>query len=151
MAFLAQASYRRHWSCLAYCLMTNHFHLVVALRDETLSRGMHRLNGLYARRFNERYGHFGHVFEARFASEVVESEEQLLEALRYVVLNPVRAGLCSDPTDWPWSSFRATAGIERCPRFLAAARVRALFAPGARGADLYAEFVRARASAVAPG
>jgi putative transposase len=150
MAFLAQASDRRDWRCLAYCLMTNHFHLVLALREGTLSRGMHRLNGLFARRFNERHGHVGHLFEARFASGVVESEDHLLEVLRYVVLNPVRAGLCADPADWPWSSFRATAGIDRCPRFLAAPRVRALFAPGRRGAELYAEFVRARVGSVIP-
>ena len=149
MAFLAQASYRRDWVCLAYCLMTNHFHLVLALREETLSRGMHRLNLLFARRFNERHGHVGHLFEARFSAGVIESESHLLESLRYVVLNPVRAGLCADPAGWAWSSFRATAGIERCPRFLAARRVRSMFAPGPRGAELYAEFVRDRLGLVA--
>jgi REP element-mobilizing transposase RayT len=149
MAFLAQATYRRDWMCLAYCLMTNHFHLVLSLRDETLSRGMHRLNSVFARRFNARYGHVGHVFEARFSSVVVESEAHLLGVLRYVVNNPVRAGMCADPADWPWSSFRATAGIDRCPRFLAAQRVRALFGRGARGAEHYAEFVREQSGTVA--
>ena len=106
---------------------------------------MHRLNGLYARRFNERHGHTGHVFEARFSSRVIESEEHLLEAIRYVVLNPVRVGECNDPGDWPWSSFRATAGLEPCPRFLAAGRVRRLFGRGRGSAELYAAFVRERA------
>ena len=146
IAFLTQASSRRDWACFAYCLMTNHFHLVLAFRQQTLSRGMHRLNGLFARRFNERHGHVGHLFEARFSSVVVQTEPQLLEVLRYVVNNPVRAGLCTDPGDWRWSSFRATAGIEPCPRFLAGQRVRALFGPGARGAERYAEFVRERVS-----
>jgi putative transposase len=145
IAFLAQSIQRCRWSCLAYCLMGNHFHLVFRLSGPNLSAGMHRLNCVYARRFNERYGHVGHLFEARFSSSVIESEPHLLEVLRYVVLNPVRAGVCIDPVDWPWSSFRATAGIERCPRFLAAARVRRLFGGGAGGAELYAAFVRERA------
>lgn len=148
MAFLAQSSYRRDWGCLAYCLMTNHYHLVLALRERTLSRGMHRLNGVFARRFNARHGHVGHLFEARFTAALIESETHLLGALRYVVLNPVRAGVCSDPADWPWSSFRATAGLEPCPRFLAAPRVRAMFGPRTRAAERYAEFVRGDVPAV---
>ena len=144
MAFLGQTVHRCRWTCLAYCLMANHFHLLASLPTPSLSKGMHRLNGLYARRFNERHGHTGHVFEARFSSRVIESEEHLLEAIRYVVLNPVRVGECNDPGDWPWSSFRATAGLDPCPRFLAAARVRRQFARGPRGAELYAAFVRER-------
>ena len=145
MAFLAQSVYRFRWSCLAYCLMGNHFHLLLGLSSGGLSRGMHRLNGVYARRFNERHGHTGHLFEARFASTAMKTDEHLFEAVRYVVLNPVRAGICRDPMEWPWSSFRATAGLEPCPRFLAAARVRRLFGRGPRAAELYAAFVRERA------
>ena len=78
-------------------------------------------------------------------SSVVETEVHLLEAIRYVVLNPVRAGICTDPAEWSWSSFRATAGIERCPRFLAAARVRRYFGRGPSSGELYAAFVRERA------
>ena len=144
MAFLAQTVHRCRWSCLAYCLMANHFHLLFGLSESNLSKGMHRLNGLYARRFNERHGHTGHLFEARFASRVIESDEHLFEAIRYVVLNPVRAGICPDAGDWSWSSFRATAGLERCLRFLAASRVRRLFARGPLGAEIYAAFVRER-------
>lgn len=145
IAFLAQSIHRYQWTCFAYCLMANHFHVLMSLSAPNLSRGMHRLNSLYARRFNERHGHSGHVFDARFASRTIESEAHLLDAARYIVLNPVRAGLCSDPAEWSWSSFRATAGLEPCPRFLAAARVRRLFARGSRGAELYADFVRDRA------
>jgi putative transposase len=147
---LAQAVARERWACLAYCLMTNHFHLVLSLETPTLAKGMHRLNWLYALRFNERHGHGGHLFEARYASTVIAGEEHLLDALRYVVLNPVRAGICGDPADWPWSSFRATAAIDPCPKFLAAARVRRLFAPGRQGAELYAAFVRDRVPLVGP-
>lgn len=146
MAILSQSIHRRHWVCLAYCLMTNHYHVVLELRETNLSEGMHRLNWLYALRFNERYGHVGHLFEARFGSQAIETEEHLVSALSYVVLNPVRAGLCDDPADWPWSSFRATAGMERCPSFLVAAKVRQLFGRGSRGAERYADHVRALAN-----
>lgn len=148
ITLFAQTVYRSRWVCVAYCLMVNHFHLVFHLSSANLSGGMHRLNGTYARRFNERHGHTGHLFEARYASTLIHSNTHLLDTIRYVVLNPVRAGLCSDPSEWRWSSFRATAGLEACPRFLAAGRVRRLFGRGARGVELYAEFVRARAALV---
>lgn len=149
IAFLAQSVHRFRWTCLAYCLMPNHFHLVVSLSAPNLAKGMHRLNGLYARRFNERHGHVGHLFEARYSSRLIESETHLLEALRYVVLNPVAAGLCDDPADWEWSSFRATAGLEPCPRFLATAVVRAQFGRGPTAVTRYADFVRDRAALLA--
>jgi REP-associated tyrosine transposase len=103
---------RSKWRCLAYCLMTNHFHLVVAMETPTLSAGMHWLNGCYAQWLNRRHGFKGHLFEDRFHSEAVESEAHLIELSRYVPLNPVRARLCTHPADWPWSSYRATIGRE---------------------------------------
>jgi putative transposase len=95
------------WKCLAYCLMTNHFHLALAMEQPTLSGGMHWLNGCYAQWFNRRHGFKGHLFEDRFHSEPVESESHLLEVSRYIPLNPVRAGICSHPGAWRWSSYRA--------------------------------------------
>lgn len=150
MAFLAQSVHRRRWTCLAFCLMTNHYHVILELHETNLSAGMHRLNWLYALRFNERYGHVGHLFESRFHSRSVETAEQLMGVLRYVALNPVRAGLCDDPAGWAWSSFRSTAGLEPCPSFLAAARVRRLFGRGRQGAELYAAFVRQPDAQLAP-
>ena len=144
IALVAQTVHRNRWSCLAYCLMLNHFHLLVSLADENLSKGMHRLNGVYARRFNERHGFTGHLFEARFASRSIRSNIHLINTASYVVLNPVRAGLCDDPADWQWSSFRATAGLEPRPRFIAVGRVRRLFGGGQDGAEQYAELVRQR-------
>ena len=91
------------WTCHAYCLMTTHYHLLLESTRETLSRGMHRLNGLYAQRFNARHGRRGHVFEGRFQAYVAESEEHFLAALHYIRENPVRAGLCELPEEWPWS------------------------------------------------
>jgi putative transposase len=106
------------WRCPSYCLMTNHWHAVFQTPKADISAGIHRLNWLYAYRFNERHGFSGHLFEDRFNSVLVESDRQLLEAARYVELNPVRAALCADPADWAWSSHRATIGAVRPPSFL---------------------------------
>ncbi|MEP6910734.1 MAG: transposase [Actinomycetota bacterium] len=97
---------RQRWQYLAYCLMTNHFHLVIETKVESLSIGMHQLNGGYARKFNDRHTLDGHLFEGRFRSTFVETDDQLEDTLRYVAFNPIRAGLCEHPAEWPWSSFR---------------------------------------------
>jgi putative transposase len=91
------------WVCHAYCLMTTHYHLLVETSRESLSRGMHRLNGVYAQRFNARHERRGHVFEGRFEAYVVDSEEHFAAAIEYVLSNPVRAGLCDSSAEWPWS------------------------------------------------
>jgi REP-associated tyrosine transposase len=108
------------WICHAYCLMDNHYHLVIETPDANLSAGMHRLNGLYAQRFNRRHNVEGHLFERRFHSELVTSNAHLLELSRYVPLNPLRAGMCRDAAGYRWSSFRATVGDVPRPRFLKA-------------------------------
>ena len=89
--------------CLAYCLMPNHYHLVVEAARDTLSRALHRVNGLYAQGFNEKHGRSGHLWGDRFALWQVRDDEHLREACLYVVRNPVRARLCEAPVDWPWS------------------------------------------------
>jgi REP element-mobilizing transposase RayT len=109
---------RSAWRCHTYCLMTNHVHLLVETPKGNLSLGMCLLNGLYARRFNGRYGFEGHLFDKRFGAVLVEGESHLLELARYIVLNPVRAGLCADPGDWPWSSYLATIGAVNRPPLL---------------------------------
>jgi putative transposase len=106
LRLLVQAIDRFNWCCHAYCLMTTHYHLVVESSGLELSGGFHRLNGRYALGFNERHDRFGHLFAERFSSFVVESEEYLYDACCYVVENPVRAGLCDRPIDWPWSDSR---------------------------------------------
>jgi REP element-mobilizing transposase RayT len=115
------------WKVLAYCLIPNHYHLVIQTPEPNLSEGMHRLNGRYARAFNERYGHTGHVFEARFGAEPAVRDAHLLELVRYVHRNPVRARLCLDPGEWTWSSYRALAGTAPTPPWLAVPDVLALF------------------------
>ncbi|MFA4953779.1 MAG: transposase [Patescibacteria group bacterium] len=102
-----------HWRVLAYCLMDNHYHLMLETTAPNLATGMARLNGVYTQRFNRVYGRVGHVFQGRYKAQVVQTEGHLLEACRYVVLNPVRAGLglVNDPADWKWSSYCASAGL----------------------------------------
>jgi REP element-mobilizing transposase RayT len=108
------------WRLHGYVIMGNHYHLIVETPIPSLSRGMRHLNGVYTQAFNRRHGRVGHLFQGRFKSILVEKELHLLELLRYVVLNPVRAGLVRAPEDWPWSSYRATAGQTSAPPWLEA-------------------------------
>ena len=115
---LAQVVDRFGWRCHAYCLMKNHYHVLVETPMPNLSQGMRQLNGPYTQGFNRRHRRVGHVFQGRFKAILVEREAHLLELCRYVVLNPVRAQLVEQPDDWVWSNYRATAGLEPCPSFL---------------------------------
>jgi putative transposase len=92
------------WNVYAYCLMPNHYHLIVDTDRAHLSAGMHRLNFPYAQRFNRRHDRVGHLFQNRFAAYAIESDEHLLNSILYVCQNPVRAGLCDDAADWPWAA-----------------------------------------------
>jgi REP element-mobilizing transposase RayT len=98
---------RYAWRCLAYCLMTNHFHLVIETQAPTLGDGMRRLGSVHAQTFNRRQPTYGHVYQERYGSVVVRTDAQFAQLLRYVALNPVAARLCSDPADWRWSSHRS--------------------------------------------
>lgn len=109
---------RFDWICHGYCLMPNHYHLLVETPTPSISAGMQRLNSTYAQWFNHLYGYTGHVFERRFFSRLVESTYDLLEVVRYVVLNPVRGGLCDEAAAWRWSSYRALAGESLAAPFL---------------------------------
>ena len=103
---LGNVGTRHEWVCHAYCLMTTHYHLAVETTRTALSRGLCELNGAYARTFNRRHGRFGHLFADRSSTRVIDSEEYLHDACAYVVLNPVKAGLCDRVEDWPWSYSR---------------------------------------------
>ncbi len=106
----AHVSSRFNWRCHAYCLMGNHYHFVIETPDANLSQGMRQFNGVYTQQFNRVHGRTGHVFQGRFKGILVERESYLLELCRYVVLNPVRAGMVRSAREWAWSSYRATAG-----------------------------------------
>lgn len=115
---LAEVCDRFRWVCHAYCLMSNHYHLLIETREPTLAKGMRQLNGVFTQRSNRRHRRVGHVFQGRYKAILVQKESYLLELARYVVLNPVRAGLVRSARDWPWSSYRATAGWSEAPSWL---------------------------------
>jgi REP element-mobilizing transposase RayT len=94
------------WQVQSYCLMTTHYHLLVRIEESNLARGMQWLNGLYGANLNALERDRGHVFGARYGSKPVTTDSYFLEVVRYIALNPVRADMCSDPADWPWSSYR---------------------------------------------
>jgi hypothetical protein len=98
--------------------MDNHYHVLVETVDGNLSEGMRHLNGVYTQSHNRRHDRVGHVFQGRYKSILVERESYLLELCRYVVLNPVRGDVVNEPEDFPWSSYRATAGLEKKTPFL---------------------------------
>jgi len=108
---LGQVCDSSNWACHAFCLMDNHYHLMVETPDANLSKGMRQLNGVYTQDFNRRHGRCGHVFQGRFKSVLVDKQAYLLELSRYIVLNPVRAGMVKNPEDWHWSSYRAMIGL----------------------------------------
>lgn len=104
---------RYNWLCHAYCLMSNHYHLIIETPDGNLSKGMRQLNGVYTQQFNQRHHRVGHILQGRYKAILIQKESYLLEVSRYVVLNPVRARAANRPEKWQWSSYRATAGIEK--------------------------------------
>ena len=115
---LWQVTERFHWLCHAYCVMNNHYHLVIETPDGNLSKGMRQLNGVYTQAFNRRHHRAGHLFQGRFKGILVQKESHYLEVCRYVVLNPVRAKTVKHPREWAWSSYRATGGLAAVPRCL---------------------------------
>jgi REP element-mobilizing transposase RayT len=106
------------WRCYAYCLMGNHYHLLIETPEPNLVAGMRRLNGVYTQSFNRRHGRVGHVFQGRYKCIVVDKDSYGLELSRYIVLNPVRARMVKRPENWPWSSYRATVGEVTVPGWL---------------------------------
>jgi putative transposase len=143
---LGAAIDRCHWLCHAYCLMTNHYHLVLETPKANLSRGMRQLNGLYTQRFNRRHERVGHIFQGRFTGILVERESHLLELARYVVLNPVRAGMVPTAEDYRWSSLRAALGMAPTPPWLTHRAIQTQF--GSR--THYREFVAEGTGAPSP-
>jgi putative transposase len=93
-----------HWRLLAYCLMDNHIHLLIETPRANLGDGMRWLHGTYGGGFNKRHGRSGHVFQGRYGSVRIKTDAQLWAAAVYIAMNPVEAGLCRAPEDWPWSS-----------------------------------------------
>jgi len=104
---------RYNWICHAYCLMNNHYHLIIETPDGNLSKGTRQLNGVYTQTCNKRHHRVGHIFQGRYKAILIEKESHLLEVCRYTVLNPVRAKAAARPEEWRWSSYRGTSGLEK--------------------------------------
>jgi REP element-mobilizing transposase RayT len=115
---IGQAMDRFDAVVLAYCLMGNHYHLVVHTREPNLSRLMRHVNGVYTQAFNRRHGMVGHLFQGRFKAILVDGDAYLLRLCRYVERNPVAAGLVANAGDWVWSSYRAHVGEADAPAWL---------------------------------
>ncbi len=144
LKILARVAERFNWICHAYCLMNNHYHLVIETPDGNLSKGMRQLNGVYTQSFNKQHRRVGHVFQGRFKSILVQKDSHFLEVCRYVVLNPVRAKMVRHPRQWKWSSYRATAGNTRPHGCLTVDEVLSHFGQRKSAARRnYAEFVQA--------
>ena len=143
LSILAEVVELHRWIVYAYCLMGNHYHLLIETPAPTLSVGAKRLNERFAQRLNRQHARVGHVFQGRFKAILVEREAHLLELLRYVVLNPVRAGIVRYPGDYSWSSYRATAGLGDAPAWLDVDAVLAEFGAGSRAerSERYRRFV----------
>jgi putative transposase len=109
---------QQDWRCFAYCLMDNHYHLLIETPEANLAAGMRRFNGVYTQSFNRRHSRVGHLFQGRYKSIVVDKESYGLELCRYIVLNPVRARMVKHPEGWQWSSYRATVGKATAPEWL---------------------------------
>ena len=134
---------RFNWVCHAYCLMGNHYHLLIETPDGNLSKGMRELNGVCTQWFNQRYRRVGHLFQGRYKAILVEKDNHLLSLCRYVVLNPVRAGLTERPEQWKWSSYKATMGLVKRPSFLTTDWVLSQFGGRKReSVERYRTFVR---------
>ena len=115
---LASVCRRTGWRCYAYCLMENHYHIIIETPHANLSQGMRQLNGVYTQKTNRRHHRVGHVFQGRYKAIIIDKDNYLLEACRYVALNPVRAQLVEKCGDWPWSSYPATSGETPTPEWL---------------------------------
>jgi len=103
LALLRNVRAREQYGIHAFCLMPNHYHAIIESTIEGLSTGIHRLNGIYAQRFNERHDRVGHLFQSRFHAQVIRDDQHLANACEYVWNNPVRAGLCTEAHEWDWS------------------------------------------------
>ena len=139
---LNKAKEKYNWLCHAYCLMNNHYHLIIETIDANLSIGMRQLNGVYSQAFNNRHKRAGHFFQGRYNSIIIEKNAYLLEASRYVVLNPVRAKIVKHPQEWKWSSYRSMVGIEKPLKLLTTDWVLSEFSKNKKKAQqLYQDFI----------
>jgi putative transposase len=138
---------KRQLACHADCQMTDHYHAVITTAEPNLSSAIRQLNGDFASWWNVRHHHVGHVFQGRFGAQIVQDDAYLLTACRYVVLNPVRACLVENAEQWPWSSYRASAGLTPIPRYLTPETLWRLLGGGIEAPARYRSYVAAGSAA----
>lgn len=142
---LARSARRFDWLLSVHTLMPNHYHLTIELtEDKSLQRGMHWFEGLYVKRFNARHRRAGHLFQGTYGGQMIEKDAYFLNVARYIVWNPVRAGLCDNPGDYRWSSYRATAGLDPAPSWLACNEVLRMMGDYENARSNYIDFVAQR-------
>jgi putative transposase len=135
---------RFHFVVHAFCQMSDHYHIMIETVEGNLAQGMRQLNGIYSQKFNRRHAQVGHAFQGRYKAILVQKESYLLELSRYIVLNPVRAGITSSPQEWPWSSYNMMVAQASTPRWLNRAWLLAQFdVDPATAVAGYREFVHA--------
>lgn len=130
---------RFNWVCYSYCLMDNHYHLLIETPEGNLSQGMRQLNGVYTQRFNRFHNRVGHLYQGRYKAILVQKEAYLRELSRYIVLNPVRARMVNAPQEWPWTNYRATIGLASVEDWLNTTWVLAAF--GAKRSQAIRQFI----------
>ncbi|MDX6408600.1 MAG: REP-associated tyrosine transposase [Gaiellaceae bacterium] len=144
LRWLSRIVVEQKWRVITYCLMTNHYHLLMRATESGFAAGMQLLNCGHARRMNRKHGRTGHLFRNHYSWWPVETDEHLLETARYIVLNPVRAGICTSPQQWRWSNYRAAVDLEHPSDFLALGDLLGLFgATPAKARSAYRDFVTA--------
>jgi len=151
LTVLGQVAKRYHLLLHSYCLMNNHYHLLIETPEGNLARGMRQLNGIYTQHANQRYQRVGHLLQGRYKSILVDKENYLLELSRYIALNPVRANLVEDPKDWPWSAYPQLIGFNQRIPCLSTDWILAQFAPERKAAiKAYQAFVLSGMDAESP-
>ena len=144
IGFMERVITRYRWICHAYCLMGNHYHILIETPDANMVPGMKQLNQLYSQFYNWKYHRVGPVLQGRYKAWLVQREEKFLDNCRYIVNNPGEAKMVEHPSQWPWSSFRATRGMDPKPPFLNTDFLLSRFSTSRKKArTIYEEFVLA--------
>ena len=142
--FMERVIKKYNWTCHAFCLMSTHYHISLETPDANMVPGMKQLNQFYSQFYNWKYQRVGPVLQGRYKAWLVDREEKFLDNCRYIVNNAVDAKMVQHPSEWPWSSFRATRGLEKVPAFMETDFLLGHFSSSRKKAQkMYEDFVMA--------